>query len=100
MSVIVDAGVDQREYRLTAEASQAVVNHSPDGFEWGYHGSGPAQLSLAIILDLGYPPQEARMLYQDFKSAFIAKADRKGFELHEEDIKQWLKNREGQTDIS
>jgi hypothetical protein len=25
-------------------------NHSPDGFEWGYHGSGPAQLALAILL--------------------------------------------------
>jgi uncharacterized protein (DUF2249 family) len=24
-------------------------NHSPDGGEWGYHGSGPAQLSLALL---------------------------------------------------
>jgi len=33
-------------------------NHSPSGFEWGYGGSGPAQLALAI--------------YQDFKLALIA----------------------------
>jgi len=26
-----------------------IRNHSPDGFEWGYHGSGPAQLALAIL---------------------------------------------------
>jgi hypothetical protein len=26
-----------------------LVNHSPDGFEWGYAGSGPAQLALAIL---------------------------------------------------
>lgn len=26
-------------------------NHSPDGFEWGYHGSGPAQLAIALIAD-------------------------------------------------
>lgn len=26
-------------------------NHSPDGFEWGYSGSGPAQLALAIVAD-------------------------------------------------
>jgi len=26
-----------------------VRNHSPDGFEWGYGGSGPAQLALAIL---------------------------------------------------
>jgi hypothetical protein len=25
-----------------------LYNHSPDGFEWGYHGSGPAQLALAL----------------------------------------------------
>ncbi len=29
-----------------------VFNHSPDGFEWGYGGSGPGQLSLAILCDL------------------------------------------------
>ena len=27
-----------------------VVPHSPTGLEWGYHGSGPAQLALAILL--------------------------------------------------
>ncbi len=26
-----------------------VRNHSPSGFEWGYGGSGPAQLALAIL---------------------------------------------------
>lgn len=26
-------------------------NHSPTGFEWGYGGSGPAQLALAILAD-------------------------------------------------
>lgn len=24
-----------------------LCNHSPTGFCWGYHGSGPAQLALA-----------------------------------------------------
>jgi hypothetical protein len=27
------------------------VKHSPDGFEWGYAGSGPSDLSLAILAD-------------------------------------------------
>ena len=27
-------------------------NHSPDGFNWGYGGSGPAQLALALCHDL------------------------------------------------
>lgn len=31
--------------------SQQVINHSPDGFNWGYGGSGSAQLSLGIALN-------------------------------------------------
>jgi hypothetical protein len=36
-----------------------IHNHSPTGFEWGYGGSGPAQLSLAITFDVlgGNDPQ-------------------------------------------
>jgi Family of unknown function (DUF6166) len=26
--------------------AQPVVQHSPDGYEWGYGGSGPAELAL------------------------------------------------------
>ena len=26
-----------------------LVNHSPTGFEWGYGGSGPAQLAVAML---------------------------------------------------
>ena len=28
-----------------------LFNHSPSGFEWGYPGSGPAQLALALLAD-------------------------------------------------
>lgn len=28
-----------------------VCVHSPDGFEWGYGGSGPADLALSIVCD-------------------------------------------------
>ena len=35
---------------LHPRKSLAVYNHSPDGFAWGYGGSGPAQLALAILL--------------------------------------------------
>ena len=43
-----------------------LVNHSPDGFAWGYGGSGPAQLAFAILCDL-YGEDMARNFYQDFK---------------------------------
>jgi len=32
--------------------SQMEYNHSPDGFNHGYNGSGPSQLALAIMLKL------------------------------------------------
>lgn len=35
---------------LKPNRSQKIINHSPDGFNWGYGGSGPAQLALAILI--------------------------------------------------
>lgn len=46
--------------------------HSPDGFEWGYAGSGPAQLALAILAHHLGDDAEALRLYQDFKTLAIA----------------------------
>jgi hypothetical protein len=37
---------------LDPKPSQEVYNHSPDGFNWGYEGSGPAQLAMAVILKI------------------------------------------------
>jgi hypothetical protein len=34
---------------LDPAPSQKIHNHSPDGFNWGYVGSGPSQLALAIM---------------------------------------------------
>jgi hypothetical protein len=53
---------------LNPIASQQYYNHSPDGFNWGYGGSGPAQLALAIMLRLTGKADG----YQDFKSKVIA----------------------------
>ncbi len=37
-----------------------IRNHSPSGFEWGYGGSGPAQLALALLADhIGPDPSPA-----------------------------------------
>ncbi len=48
------------------------VRHSPTGFEWGYLGSGPAQLAFAILLDHFGDPAPARLYYQSFKFEVIA----------------------------
>ena len=47
-------------------------NHSPTGFEWGYGGSGPAQLALAILADHFGNDEQALNCYQRFKWAVIA----------------------------
>ena len=49
-----------------------LVNHSPDGFGWGYAGSGPAQLSLALLADALEDDERALKLYQPFKGAYVA----------------------------
>ncbi|MGH6693352.1 MAG: DUF6166 domain-containing protein [Gammaproteobacteria bacterium] len=59
--------VNDRELPLRLDLS----NHSPTGFEWGYGGSGPAQLALAILADY-LDDAEALPLYQDFKRDVIA----------------------------
>ena len=33
----------------TLDPRNDLSNHSPDGVEWGYAGSGPAQLALGIL---------------------------------------------------
>ena len=49
-----------------------VFNHSPAGFEWGYGGSGPAQLALALLMDATGDERLALRNYQDFKFRFVA----------------------------
>lgn len=54
-----------------ADIPQRFVVHSPTGFEWGYGGSGPADLALNI-LGLFVPPPEAWRLHQHYKRDIIA----------------------------
>jgi hypothetical protein len=51
-------------------------NHSPSGFEYGYGGSGPAQLALAILANHLGPGREnlAIRLHQHFKRFRISPA--------------------------
>lgn len=48
-------------------------NHSAGGFEWGYGGSGPSQLALALCVDaLDGDIRLALRVYQEFKWQRIA----------------------------
>jgi Family of unknown function (DUF6166) len=48
-------------------------NHSPTGFNYGYAGSGPAQLALALLADYLGDDETAQQHYQDFKFKVIAR---------------------------
>lgn len=79
--------------------------HSPDGFEWSYAGSGPADLALAILADYFEEPPEfvlaalrsmwtprskAAALHQSFKEGFVATEHRDEWQLPGDDIEAWL----------
>ncbi len=84
--------------------------HSPDGFEWGYVGSGPADLALSILAHhLGETwvngpylrklkmTQEAPLcwkFHQDFKRDVISTLDRDSWELTHTDVHNWLMKQE------
>ncbi len=65
------------------------VRHSPGGLEWGYGGSGPADLARSILADrIGWPPPPR--VYQQFKREVVAGLPRDGFELAAARVDAWL----------
>ncbi|HNP94242.1 MAG TPA: hypothetical protein PKJ63_01390 [Cyclobacteriaceae bacterium] len=68
------------EQELFPEESQKIRNHSPDGFAWGYNGSGPAQLALALCIEL-FGKEYGLQIYQDFKFWYIGSLPQGDFEL-------------------
>ncbi len=63
-------------------------NHSPSGLEWGYLGSGPAQLALALLAHaLG--DEDALAVYQEFKREMVAPLDEDEWTMTSEQIAAW-----------
>jgi hypothetical protein len=76
--------------------SLKVSNHSPDGFAWGYGGSAPSQLALAILLhEIGNPDFIVHH-YQQFKTDLIETVPQDDdFILTSSDVDEWLSKRDG-----
>ena len=66
-------------------------NHSPTGFEWGYGGSGPAQLALAILADHLAIDAKALADYQNFKWHVVANLPLEGWTLSSAEIEEVLR---------
>jgi len=74
----------------TARASIAhVPRHSPTGVEWGYAGSGPADLARSILLALT-DEVTAERLYQRFKTEVVARVPCAGGVLRAVDVRRWI----------
>lgn len=86
---------------------QVVIWHSPTGFEWGYGGSGPADLALNILQEAlrrkGYVGEiehlgrswaygRAVSLHQAFKWEVVCRIPHEGGTIYWEDIDKWLEN--------
>lgn len=76
--------------------SLRLINKSPTGFSWGYHGSGPGQLALAILLELT-DEQTALNLYQLFKQEIIAQLPtHEDFSLPVAQVLDWINGRKAE----
>lgn len=85
---------------------QYVVQHSPDGFEWGYGGSGPSDFALNV-LHLHLPPgvdgKEPEKLYRGscspiawelhirFKAEVISRIPEGGGRLTVYQVREWIR---------
>lgn len=80
-----------RDHRRYNELKH-IVRHSPDGFNWGYGGSGPADTALSILADcIGI--DKANKFYQDFKWDFVAGWGNE-WSITEKEIKEWVETKE------
>lgn len=103
-----EAGVIAEEIRpCECRTLMTVSYHSPDGIEWGYPGSGPADLALSILADyfeetpyqvlaalrsMWAPRSKAAALHQLFKAEFLAAEQRDEWQIRADVIEVWLKS--------
>lgn len=93
---VLGVRVEKNGRPLSPARSQKLRNHSPDGFEWGYLGSGPSQLALALVLDATGDQPLALAAYQWFKHAVVnCWGDRWAISAAEIDrwVDQWRRER-------
>jgi Family of unknown function (DUF6166) len=92
----VEVWIDDKQIDPTF--SQTICNHSPDGFEFGYNGSGPSQLSLAILLEMTNDIEWSKQYYMIFRREKIATLKCNHFFLQVIDVVNWIKERGGTVD--
>ena len=77
---------------LEGEAHASIphaARHSPTGIEWGYGGSGPADLALSVLLALA-DEQTANALYHRFEHEVLASVPEAGGVLRAANVRGWI----------
>jgi hypothetical protein len=64
------------------------LRRAADGLNWGYGGSGPAQLALALAADVLGDDEAARDVHQRLKARLVAGLPQDGWTLSEEQVRQ------------
>jgi hypothetical protein len=86
-------GEDVRLWRdedgIAHATAKHVERHSPTGIEWGYRGSGPADLALSILTRFA-DAETAQALYQRFKAEVIARVPDEGGVIQADQVRSWL----------
>lgn len=67
-----------------------IYKHSPDGFNFGYEGSGCADLALSILADFLGDPHTAELAYQEFKRFHVATHKGNAMSITGHEIRCWL----------
>lgn len=65
-----------------------LLSASPSGFETGYNGSGPAQLSIAMLAH-AFSDEFACEYYQQFKREVVSELPEEGWTLTKGDLDEW-----------
>jgi len=81
------------EVEVTADGEQLakrydLLSASPTGFEFGYGGSGPAQLAIAILAH-AYEDEFACEHYQQFKREVVSELPEEGWTVTKADLDEW-----------
>lgn len=98
-----DGLVCEKQRRLTElgfEVEDFVTNiprvitvHSPDGFAWGYLGSGPHDLALNTLLHFKVSQTLAKRIYNDFVWEVISRIPEEGGKVPGDEIRAFIKKK-------
>jgi uncharacterized protein DUF6166 len=88
---VVDELGDEKVLPPAVISPKHEVRHSPDGFQWGYAGSGPAELARAILVRVIEGDDRARhpRCYQLYKADVVQRIQKDEFELSFKSVREW-----------